>query len=502
MRAGKLRQYYCMESGNPAFLESSNYAEKRTVALHSVLTALALTAMKLGAGLASHSLGILAEAANSGLDIAAAGIIYWTVLVSDKPADADHQYGHAKVENFTAFLQTGLVLVTCLWIVVSAVRRLFEPVPVSINIWAVGVMLISIAASRLRVRELRRAAEKYRSQALESHALNYSLDIWSARVVLIGLGSVWAANYLALPQLRAADPIAALAVAGFVVYQSARLGRQTVDALLDAAPAGLRGRILNEVREVPGIVACERVRVRHAGSKFFVDLNLSLERAIPFDHVPEVLDRVRGRIGEMLPDADIMIHTEPRPPREGDLFEQVKWIARRNNLAVHDLLAHEVDGQLTLDLHLEVDRGLTLDQAHEKANVLEAGIFEQIPEVAAVNTHIEDEGAHVETAGIAAPVRDQMAVALQRIATQVPDILDCHEISIREINEKIYVSCHALMDGSLPITRVHDRTVELETLFKKTFPAIHKVTIHTEPESERGVISRASHAAKQGDRTA
>ena len=490
-----------MESGNPAFHEPANYAEKRTVALHSVLTALALTAMKLGAGLASNSLGILSEAANSGLDIAAAAIIYWTVLVSDKPADADHQYGHAKVENFTAFLQTGLVLVTCLWIVVSAVQRLFQPARVDINIWAVGVMLISIGASRLRVRELRRAAEKYRSQALESHALNYSLDIWSARVVLIGLGSVWAANRLALPQLRAADPIAALAVAGFVLYQSARLGRQTVDALLDAAPAGLRGRILNEVREVPGVV-CERVRVRHAGSKFFVDLNLALERAIPFDHVPEVLEAVRARIGEILPDADIMIHTEPRPPREGDLFEQVKWIARRNNLAVHDLIAHEVDGQLTLDLHLEVDQGLTLDQAHEKANVLEAGICEQIPEVATINTHIEDEGAHVETAGIAAQVRDQMAVELQRIATQVPDILDCHEISTREINEKIYVSCHALMDGSLPITRVHDRTVELETLFKKTFPAIHKVTIHTEPESERGVIGRAGHTAKQGDRIA
>jgi divalent metal cation (Fe/Co/Zn/Cd) transporter len=319
-------------------------------------------------------------------------------------------------------------------------------------------------------------------------------------VVLIGLGSVWAANWLALPQLRAADPIAALAVAGFVLYQSARLGRQTVDALLDAAPVGLRGRIVEQVRQVPGVVACERVRVRHAGSKFFVDLNLALERAIPFDNVPEVLEAVRARIGEILPDADIMIHTEPRPPREGDLFEQVKWIARRNNLAVHDLLAHEVDGQLTLDLHLEVDQSLTLDQAHEKANVLEAGIFEEIPEVAAINTHIEDEGAHVETAGIAGPVRDRMAVALQRIATEVPDILDCHDISIREINEKIYVSCHALMDGSLPITRVHDRTVEMETLFKKAFPNIHKVTIHTEPESERGLAGGAGSSVKQSER--
>ena len=480
-----------MESGGTASPEPTYLPEKRTAALHSVLTAAVLAAMKLAAGLTTNSLGILSEAANSCLDIAAAAIIYWTVLVSDKPADANHQYGHAKFENFTAFLQTGLVLLTCLWIVVSAVQRLFEPERVSINIWAVGVILVSIVVSRFRVRELRRVAEKHRSQALESHALNYSLDIWSGRVVLIGLGSVWAANQLALPQLRAADPIAALAVAGFVLYQSARLGRQTVDALLDAAPGGLRGRIMDQVRKVPGVVHCERVRVRHAGSKFFVDLNLAVERAIPFDHVPAVLDAVRARISEVLPDADIMIHTEPQPPREGDLFEKVKWIARRKNLAVHDLLVHEVDGRLTLDLHLEVDRELTLDQAHEKANLLESGIFEEIPEIAAINTHIEDEGAHVETVRIADPARESMSAELQRIATQIPDVLDCHDVSIRVLNEKIYVSCHALMDGSLPITRVHDRTVELEALFRKTFPDIHKVTIHTEPESERGIIGRA-----------
>ncbi|MGH9660596.1 MAG: cation diffusion facilitator family transporter, partial [Bryobacteraceae bacterium] len=329
------------------------------MALRSVGTALGLTALKVAAGLATNSLGILSEAANSGLDVAAALIIYWSVQVSDKPADADHQYGHAKVENFTAFLQTGLVLVTCLWIVVSAVQRLlYTPARVEVNVWSVGVMLVSIVISKFRVRDLRRAAQKYRSQALESHALNYSLDIWSARVVLIGLGAVWLGNRIALPQLRAADPIAAIAVAGFVLYQIARLGRETIDALLDAAPVGLRGRVLDEVRQVEGVVACERVRVRHAGSKFFVDLNLALERTIPFDHVPAILEAVRARIGAILPDADIMIHTEPRAPGEGDLFEKVKWIARRNNLAVHDLLAHEVDGQLTLDLHLEVEERL------------------------------------------------------------------------------------------------------------------------------------------------
>ncbi|MBI3895160.1 MAG: cation diffusion facilitator family transporter [Acidobacteria bacterium] len=470
--------------------------EKHAVALHSVLTAIFLTGLKLTVGWLSGSLGILSEAANSGLDVLAAVLIYWSVWISDKPADSDHQYGHQKIENFSAFLQIGLVLATGLLIVSAALQRLFfTPVQVQLSVWAFAVMILSMIVSFFRVRELRRAAQKYRSQALESHALNYHLDIWSAFVVLIGLGALWAGDRLRLPALRVADPLAALAVATLILYHSVQLGRQAVNALLDAAPLGLRGRIIEAVKQVNGVVRCERVRVRHAGSKFFVDMKLTVQRTIPFDHVPEILEAVRNRIGKFLPDADIVVHTEPNEPGEDNLFEKVKWIAGRNNLAVHDLLFHEVDGQLTLDLHLEVNEELTLDQAHAQANCLESKIFEGLPEIAAINTHIEGEGTHIETGKMAAELRMRMVEELKKIATQVPDILDCHDLTIREINDKTYVSCHVLMDGVLPITRVHDRTVELESLFKKAFPAIHKVTIHTEPESERGVSGRPLRSA-------
>jgi cation diffusion facilitator family transporter len=463
------------------------FLEKTTAARRSVLAAVFLTGLKLSVGLITGSLGILSEAANSGLDVVAAALIYLTVWFSDKPADANHPYGHQKIENFAAFLQTGLVFITCFGIVVAVLRRLFlAPVAVEVNAWAIGVMLVSIAVSWFRAQELDRAARAHRSQALESHALNYRLDIWSALVVLLGLGLLWLGERTQVPALRVADPIAALVVVGFVVYHSARLGRKTMDALLDAAPEGLAKRIIEVVEEVQGVVACERARVRYAGSKSFVDLKIAVERTTPFDHIPAILSDVRARVGQILPDADIVIHTEPHAPGEESLFEKVKWIARRNNLAVHDLLVHEVEGHLTLDLHLEVDEALTLDQAHERANLLEQQIFAEVPEIAVINTHIEGEGAHIHTDQMSLDLRRQMAAELRSVATQIPDILDCHDIAIREINQKIYVSCHCLMDGSLPITRVHDRTVELEVLFKKTFPAIHKVTIHTEPESERG----------------
>ena len=463
---------------------------KRTAASRSVLAALFLASLKLLVGIGTGSLGILSEAANSGLDVLAAGIIFFTVWVSDKPADANHPYGHQKVENFAAFLQTGLVFATCLWIVVAALRRLlFVPVEVEVNIWAVGVMMISIAVSWFRARELERVAREHRSQALESHALNYRLDIWSAAVVLFGLVMLWAGERWGISGMQVADPAAALIVVGFVVYHSALLGLKTMDALLDAAPPGLPAQVAQVVNGVDGVVACERVRVRHAGNMFFVDLKIAVDRRIVFDHVPAILNAVRSRIGEILPGADILIHTEPHLPSEEGLFEKVRGIARRRNLAVHDLLVHEVEGQLTLDLHLEVDEELNLDQAHDRANLLERQIFEEAPEIAAINIHIEGEGAHIDADEMSLERRRQMADALREVATEVPDILDCHDIAIREINQKIYVSCHCLLDGSLPITRVHDRTVELEALFRKTFPAIHKVTIHTEPESERGVAN-------------
>src|SRR5436305_14845038 len=111
--------------------------EKRGVALNSVAAAVVITALKIVVGVSTASLGILSEAAHSALDLVAAIITFFSVRVSDKPADADHQYGHGKVENFSAFLETGLLLLTCIWIVYEAVKRLFyRHVEIEPSLWA------------------------------------------------------------------------------------------------------------------------------------------------------------------------------------------------------------------------------------------------------------------------------------------------------------------------------------------------------------------------------
>src|ERR1700674_3843339 len=230
--------------------------EKRTVALNSVLAAVAITFLKVLVGVSTRSLGILSEAAHSGLDLIAAFITLLSVRVSDKPADAEHQYGHGKVENFSAFLETGLLLLTCVWIVWEAVRRLagYNSIDISPSWTAFGVLIASMITDWWRSRALRKIAVKYDSQALEADALHFSTDILSTGVVAVGLALAWIGRRTGNVWLERADPIAALVVSGVIVNVSWRLARRTIDALLDAAPAGYRARIIDATRKINGVV--------------------------------------------------------------------------------------------------------------------------------------------------------------------------------------------------------------------------------------------------------
>src|SRR2546423_1900364 len=281
-------------SGTPALYSTESMrAEKRAVAGNSVFAALAITAGKIIVGVTTGSLGILSEAAHSALDLIAALITYFSVSVSDKPADADHQYGHGKIENFSAFVETGLLLLTCAWVIYEAVLRMFfRRVEVEPSIAAFAVMLVSMAVDWWRSRALGRIAGKYDSQALEADALHFSTDIWSAGVVVLGLLLVLLGRSYHIDWLRDADPIAALFVAGVVISVSWRLARRTIDALLDAAPAGVRAQITDAVSRVEGVLEVDRVRIRRAGNRYFADLAVGLARSVTFQRSGQLVATV------------------------------------------------------------------------------------------------------------------------------------------------------------------------------------------------------------------
>jgi cation diffusion facilitator family transporter len=292
--------------------EESASEEKTRVALSSVAAAVGLTAMKIVVGLMTGSLGILSEAAHSGLDLVAALVTVFAVRASAHPPDADHPYGHGKVESLSALFETLLLLLTCLWIIWEAVQRLFfHPVSVKASFWGFLVIAISIGVDIGRSRALMKVARKHQSQALEADALHFSTDVWSSSVVLLGLGLVFLAERLHQPWLVQADAVAALCVAGIVVWVSLQLGRKTLRDLMDAVPTDMVARAEGLVLAIPGVVSVPRIRMRRTGGEWFADVVIELPGDLSFEAAHGVTVAVEHQLAELLPGGDVVVHAEP-----------------------------------------------------------------------------------------------------------------------------------------------------------------------------------------------
>jgi len=458
--------------------------DKRRVAGNSVLAAIAITGLKIIVGVTTGSLGILSEAAHSGLDLIAAVVTYFSVRVSDKPADADHQYGHGKVENFSAFIETGLLLLTCIWIIYEAAKRLFfHSVEIQPSIAAFLVMFFSIAVDYWRSHALGRIALKYDSQALEADALHFSTDIWSSSVVILGLAAVWFGEKYGIGWLQKADPIAAVFVAVVVVWVSWRLARKTIDALLDAAPIGIRNQILDTISTVDGVVEVDRARIRRAGNRYFVDVLVGMARNVTFQRAEQIADAVTSHVQGILPNADVMVHTIPRAGGSENLFDRIRAVATRHNLNVHDVSVQDLNGSLHVEQHLEMDERLTMKAAHDQVTALENEIRAEVPEIAAILTHIESEPATIEP-GEQIIQDAALERRLRAIAAEFPEVIDAHEFRFKRVRGRLYVSCHITIRDDMPLARVHDVQTALEIRFKQDAPELFRVLIHPEPQTD------------------
>ena len=463
---------------------ASMRSEKRSVAANSVFAAIAITALKILVGITTGSLGILSEAAHSGLDLVAAVITLFSVRVSDKPADADHQYGHGKVENFSAFIETGLLLLTCLYIIYEAIKRIFfRNVEIEPSVAAFVVMFVSIGVDFWRSRALGKIAEKYDSQALQADALHFSTDIWSSAVVVLGLALVLVGRIFHIPWLIEADPIAALFVAGVILFVSTRLARKTVDALLDTAPKGVRTQIMNALGGIDGVLDVDRVRIRRAGNRYFADVSVALARNVTFQRSGQVTEAVTRTVHDILPNTDVVVHSIPRAGSAENVFDKVRAVATRHNLNVHDVSVQDLDGRLYVEQHLELDEHLPIKDAHDRVSELESEIRSEVPEVASILTHIESEPATIES-GEQLQQDAKLEQKLKQLAREFPEVLDIHDMQVKRVRDHVYVSCHCTFPDDLPLGRVHDICTALEIRFKQEAPELFRVLIHPEPSTD------------------
>jgi cation diffusion facilitator family transporter len=467
-----------------SYSPESMRAEKRSVAGNSVLGAVLVTVLKIIVGFTTGSLGIMSEAAHSGLDLLAAIVTLFSIRVSDKPADADHQYGHGKVENFSAFIETGLLLLTCVWIVYEAIRRLFfHHVKIEPTIAAFIVMIFSMGVDLWRSRSLKRIASKYDSQALEADALHFSTDVWSSGVVVLGLMLVLVGRKYQVTWLRNADPIAALCVAGVVVYVSWRLARRTIDSLLDAAPAGVRNQIIAAVAGVEGLLEIDRVRIRRAGNRYFADISIGLARNVTFQRAEQVAGSVTAAVRQVLPNSDVVVRSIPRASFAENIFDRVRAVAMLHNFNVHDVSIQDLNGRLHVEQHLELDERLSLKEAHDRVTVLENEIQKDVPGISSILTHIESEPSTIET-GEEVLQDETLKRKLKSVQAEFPEIVDMHDIEVKRVRGRLYVSCHCTMPDDLPLSRVHDIQTDLEIRFKQEAPELFRVLIHPEPRTD------------------
>ena len=464
--------------------------EKKTVAASSVLAAVLLTTMKLVVGLLTHSLGLLAEAAHSGLDLIAAVVTFLAVRVSGRPPDSEHHYGHGKVENLSALIETLLLLATCAWIIYEAMNRLFfTNVEVNVTYWSFLVMGISIIVDFTRSRALMRTAKKHGSQALEADALHFSTDIWSSCVVIAGLAGILIGDRLhgsaptAAHWLYRADAIAALGVSVIVIYVSYRLGRRTIAVLMDRAPEGMSTSVRQAMAKLPGVSDVKQVRVRQSGPSTFVDLVLSVKADTSVERAHGIAAEAENLVHQLVPKSDVMVHVEPCDSDGTGPVETIRGIAAAHGVEVHDIVLRDVNGRQTLEMHAEVPGDLSVDQAHELVSTVEQSLVRGIAEVQDVVVHIEPSSSE----SVCRPAAESPAMAIQGaidlLRKEYPSLRDCHSVSITSDDRNgLGLSFHCTVSPDLSIAEAHDLTTSIEAFLHGQFPDLVQIIIHVEPQ--------------------
>jgi cation diffusion facilitator family transporter len=449
--------------------------EKRRVAISSVIAAVFLTSMKLVVGVWTGSLGILSEAAHSGLDLLAALITFFAVSVSDRPADRDHQFGHGKVENISALAETLLLLITCAWILWEAGNRLiYGHGPIDVNAWSFIVIGISIVIDLGRSRVLFRIARKYHSQALEADALHFSTDIYSSLVVIAGLIFVQAG-------FPAGDSIAAACVAIIVIWISVRLGKSTIDVLLDRTPAGIHDTVHEAVSGVDGVSSIRSTRVRQSGAHMFVNLVIGLKRTLSFDKVHAIMDEVERAVHDAVPRSDVIVHAEPVLDHDEHVAESVRWLAQRMGLYPHNIFVMRSDGCINIDMDIEFAPGTTFDMAHSISATLEEKIHTEIPHIGHVCVHLEEERPSILEATNETGNESGLVASITKRLDEHAGITGYQTIDVFKSERGLKINIICTIDHSLSLDDSHNIVNDIESEILKLDPRITKVFIHAEP---------------------
>lgn len=445
----------------------------------AVAVTLVLTAGKLAVWIATSSLAVLSQALDSALDLVALGLVFVAVRIAGRPADHSHHYGHSKAENLVAFTQTLILGFVAAGVAVVAVQRLIGEAPRTTAPWyALALLGSSICIDAVRARLLFAAARQEHSDALMVGALNIGIDVGTASLALISL-------WLVRSGLAYADALGGLLVAVVVAVSAFRIGKRSVDVLMDRAPQSQVAAIERAVSEAPGVSEIRRVRVRSAGDKLFADVTVAAGRTASLERAHDIAEAVESEISSAVPGADVVVHVEPTSETSG-LVERAQAAATRVQgiYEVHDVQIHAFEERgsvkLHVTMHAKVERGTSLEEAHRLSDEIENSVEAELGPHVRVDTHIEPWEITASGRDVTA-ARQDVVVTVGRLALEEEDVLDCHEVIVTSVEGALSVIAHVRGRGTLPLTRIHDASDRIESAIQNAHPDVKAVTIHFEP---------------------
>ena len=447
---------------------------QRRTALVSVVAAVVLITLKLAAGLPSHSLGLISEAAHSGTDLIAALLTFFAVGVAVRPADVAHQYGHGKAEHLSALAEGAILFAASCFIAWRAITHLVGSSGTSVEAtwYALAVIVIVIFVDLSRTIVSWRASRRYRSAALSANALHFGSDLAGSGAVLLGLLLV-RAGY---PR---ADSAAALFVAVIVLFVAARLMKRNVDVLMDRVPADAEEAARAAIAGIEPAVTLDRLRMRQAGPRQFADVVITVPPGAAVGQGHAAADRVEEALHEALPGSDVVVHVEPAEDEEAirDRAHAAALGVPRVR-EVHNVSVLRVGGSTEVSLHLKLPGDLTLEEAHEVATEVEQAITAAVPEVDSVQTHLEPlaevgEGRRVDDDSVE---RDIVLRIVREITGQ-----EARELRFLRTDDGLVAHLTLALEGGSRLTDAHARASEIEERIRRVRPEISDVVVHTEP---------------------
>ncbi len=452
-------------------------SRKEQVAIVSVIASGSLALAKFAVGILIGSLALISDALHSTIDLGATLVTWYAVRVADRPPDEQHHYGHGKVESVAAMIVTALLFLLAGGVAVEAVSRLqVGGTPVAFSVVPFVVLAIDMVVNAWRARVLSQTARETKSQALAADSLHFASDFFGSVPVIIGLGFAAYGYYWA-------DSVAALALALLIAVLGFRLGKQTIDALVDTAPAGAASKINAAMTSVPGVVDVERVRVRTVGPQDFVDVVVRVPRTLPIERISNLKTGIQQKIAGVLENADVTVSTVPVALDTETVLERVMVIARNRALAVHHVTVHAVNGRLLLSLDLEVDGTLPLGDAHEIATSLEAAMRDEFGPEIEVDTHIEPlQTDRLSGADAAGKRVSEIQESLSEIAAKQGLVRDVHNVRVRHAPDGEIVNFHCRVDPALTVHQVHEYVDRVERGLRQRWPSIKRVIGHAEPQ--------------------